>query len=110
MTTGTKFEKLDKLAKEMLKIVEADDELAMMLHIGQYVDENSINGYSIDVGNSIVMVNALYVDLVEQIENENFSLYLEISEMMSAIEEEYGDVLIGNAEPNGLPKLNKILH
>ena len=85
------FKKIDTNAKALLALVEKDENLAMMLYIGQAIDEENINSYSAVIGNSVLISNSLYVDLKSQIENGKPYLFLELEEMLQHLREEMED-------------------
>ena len=91
MSDSKVIDKIDALSKELLAIIDANPDMAMMLHIGQLIDEEHINGYSINAGQLLLMTNALYVDLAEQIEDGQFELYLEMEDMMEALRSKYDE-------------------
>ena len=91
MMDDATFKKIDKHSKALLALVEEDENLSMMLHIGQAIDEENINSYSVVIGNSVLISNSLYVDLRGQIEAGNPNLFLELEEMLQHLREEMED-------------------
>lgn len=82
------FDEIEELGQKLLAIIDKNPELAMMLHIGERVTEDTINGFSVNAGQILLMTNALYIDLHEQIEDGQFDLFLELEDMMSVLRAE----------------------
>lgn len=79
------FKKIDKLARELLELVEGNNEYAMTLQVCKKVDDDNINAYTIHCGYSDQIVDAAYIDLKGQIDEGNFTLFNDYADMIDSL-------------------------
>ncbi len=79
------FKQIDKLARKLLALVEGNNEYALSLHVSKKVDEDNINAYTIQCGFSDQIVDAMFIDLKGQIDEGNFTLFNDFSDMIQGL-------------------------